>query len=350
MTTPANANDTGEQAPDYHPQPAPDYHPQPTPDCDPGALDDLKCTAKGIAAQAAYNAAHLEALDTARTQYEAARKAYSTARDTAAPLVREAKKQLDKLIEQLDCLIDDPAVVDKLNRAFGRVEEKLEACGDLSDIERRTKEAEDCFADLIQEPTKLTERVTNLQAEIADIATKTGGNPESTDFRRLYAAALVARRHRAAVWRGFPDVNAYMDCICQVLTCMLRGHTAIAELKRRDAVHTCHRESKAEDCERLRSNTVDEVIAEYLKISAAYADKDDGESDRYGDPERDRGEADHERQGDRDDEREQYRSQGDRYQDEDRKQYRGPDDRYRGSDDERDRYLNRAREPETPPR
>src|SRR3712207_3561088 len=191
MTTPAYPNDAGEQAPDYRPPPEPT--------CSPDVLDEFTCAAKGIEAQAAYNAAHLQALDTARNQYKGIRKAYGTAWDAAAPLLKEASKQLGKLIEQLECLIDHPGTVRKLCRAFDRVQDRLERCGDLSgcycrtdcdfegelgdyppeelaaridDIQRRTQEAEACFADLIQEPTKLTERVAAVQAEIADIATK----------------------------------------------------------------------------------------------------------------------------------------------------------------------------------
>jgi hypothetical protein len=299
MTTPAYP-ETGEQAPDYPPAVEPN--------CDPEVLDDYTCAAKGIQEQAAYNAAHLQALDAARTQYKGARKAYGAAWDTARPLLVESRKQLDKLIEQLECLIDKAQTVHRLRRAFDRVEERLEKCGDLSgcycrtdcdyddevrdcpseelaariaDIEGRTKEAEACFADLIQEPTKLTERVTTVRAEIADIATKVSGNPLTTDFVRLYAAALVARRHLMAVQRGFDDVNAYVDCICKVLTCMLKGHAAIAELKRRQAVHNCYRDGKVAACELLKTTTVDEVISEYLKIAVGYAEGED-EPEGYG--------------------------------------------------------------------
>jgi hypothetical protein len=389
MTTPAYPNDSGDPAPDY---PAPAYpspdHPGPEPNCDPDVLDDFACAAKGIAAQAAYNADHLQALDTARTQYNGARKAYGASGDAARPLVREAEKQLSKIIEQVECLIDDARVVRRLRHAFERVEDRLEQCGDqsgcycrtdcdydaevrdsapedlasrIADIERRTKEAEDCFADLIQEPTKLTGRLTAVQAEVADVATKIGGNPETTDFTRLYAAALVARRHLSAVWRGFADVNAYIDCICGLLTCMLKGHAAIAELKRQDAVYQCHRDTEVAACTRLRTNTVDEVIAEYLKASAQYGD---GESADYGDqgPEQQYdgdqpSEAEQGRYGDREGgDRGQYRDSGNRDGGGDRGQYprtgnrpRGPGD-YRGPDDERDRYGDRPRASGSPPR
>ncbi len=350
----------------------PDYRPPPPAECDPKVLDDMRCEAKGIAAQAEYNASKLTALDTARTQYEGARKAYSEAREAATPLVEAAGKQLDKLIDQLVCLLNDSSVTGKLDDAYGKVARRLEDCGDqsgcycrldcdfdewrrcppadvaarIADIEQRTTQAEDCFADLIQEPTRVAERVTAVQAEIKDIETKIAGSPDPATFRRLYAAALVARRHLKAVWRGFADVNEYIDCLCQALTCMLRGHTAIADLKRRLAERKCHKDAEDLACKHLRDNTVEEVLAEYLKIEAGYGDRPPPEQygdrpppEQYGDrppPEQYGDRPPPEQYGDRPPP-EQYGDQGDD---------RG---RYRRREDDRGQYGNRPPETETRP-
>ena len=283
MTSRQYTNDTGETKQGYPPPPT---------DCDPDELDHIKCEATGIEAQAAYIASKKEALATARTAFEGARKTYGKARETAEPLVEAAKKQLDKLVDQLICLIDDTSVTSKLDVAYDVVGRRLDECSDqsgcycqldcdfdemrrcpdaevrarIADIEALTKAAEDCFNDLIQEPTKLAERVTAVQAEITDIQTKIAAAPDPANLRRLYAAALVARRHLKWVWRGFTNVNAYIDCLCQAFSCMLRGHAAIADLKRRLAVAQCHQDADAAACEYLRENTVDEVLAAYLKI------------------------------------------------------------------------------------
>jgi len=68
------------------------------------------------------------------------------------------------------------------------------------------------------------------------------------------------------VWRGFEHTNAYVECLCRALTCQLKGHTAIAVLKGVAAVDECRREAVEEACQRLRDNTVEEVIAEYIRI------------------------------------------------------------------------------------
>ena len=279
---------------------APDEDQGPCPDCDPSLLDDLKCRAKGIQAQAEYNAQKMEELTQARTQFDSARSAYSAARTAAAPIVQELRHQLAQVIDQLKCLVDDDGEIRLLDRAYATIKERLEECGDTSgcyfeddcdfdgdvhdcppediagkiaDIDRRTKAAKAAFVDLIAEPTNLPKRVTDLQAEVNAIVTKMAADPRTVDFKQLYAAALVARRHLAAIWRGFEHVNAYVDCLCAALTCQLKGHTAISVLTGRAAVHKCHREAAEARCEHLRTHTVDEVMAEYIRLRS---------SDHYG--------------------------------------------------------------------
>ncbi|WP_127500922.1 hypothetical protein [Actinoplanes solisilvae] len=301
MTSPANANDTTGQAAARRPAP--------TPECNPRLLDDLKCKAQGVAAQAAYNAAHIDALTQARAAYDAARSAYGKARTTAAPIVAETRHQLTAVIDQLKCLINDRLEVDCLDRAWDAVVDRLRKCGETSgcyftddcdfdddvkdcrpedvparkaDIQRRTEAAEKAFADLIKEPTELATRVAALKTEVAAIAAAMAGDAKTTDFKQLYARALVARRKLSAVWRGFEHTNAYVDCLCCALTCQLKGHTAIAILTGVAAVHACYQASVEEGCRRLRENTVDEVMAEYLRICAPRPDDGYDKPDRPG--------------------------------------------------------------------
>jgi hypothetical protein len=292
---------------------------QPCPECDPGLLDSLPCAAKGIEARAQYNKDHEEALGQARTQYDGARKAYTTARTGASPLVTDARQQLEKLLEQLDCMIGDPHTIKKLERAWKKVRAELKAhdkwgcylttdCNfdddiqdclaedlpsRIADIERRVGEAEDFFTVLTQEPANLTDRVTKAQAGIADIDAKVKAGPAPEDLPELYAAALVAQLHLDVVWGGWRDVNQYMDCLCGALTCSFRGHAAISELTQRLAVEDCRQQSAADYLTQLRENTAQAVMAEYLRVSAAYGDgapqpsnggygEDEPEDDGYG--------------------------------------------------------------------
>ena len=335
--------------------------------CDPGLLDELKCQAKGIQEQAKYNEEHGKELDDARDAFKTARALYNAARSAAAPLVADARRQLEELEERVRCQLDrgDAECIDT---AFGRVVERLNRCGhergcccdgdcdyddDIRDcdpddvpgrlavIEHRTEEAADCFWSLIGEHTvppkpdpsaatpaattpaattpaatapaaaatttpasapataapaagtsapasppdpALPARVKALQDEIAEI-TKAAGDG-SWEPAKLYAAVLVARRHLKNVWRGFADVNEYMECLCQALTCMIKGHAAIGELIRQQAVNQCYRDTWKTACEHLAQNTVEEVLAEYLRVCAESCDED--KPDRGRDKHRDR--------------------------------------------------------------
>ena len=376
------------------------------PCCDPGLLDDLKCKAKGIEEQAKYNADHGKELDDARTAFEAARAAYSKARSEAEPEVAEARRELEELRDRIRCQLDDEEL-ECLDRAFGRIVERLDRCGHergcccdgdcdydddvrecdpddvpgrLAVIECRTKEAADCFWNLIGEHTVVPEpapaalalaaastllrprrllrlllqrlvwrplrrpawrplrqllreprrrvlrqprrrvlltrhphadpalpaRVKALQAEIEAITQATGDG--SWKPSKLYAALLVARRHLHNVWRGFANVNEYMECLCRALTCMIKGHAAIGELTRQAAVNQCHRDCWKAGCKYLGENTVAEVLAEYLRICA---EDDECEPDRDRDRDKDR-HRDRDRPRDRDRDRRRDRDDRDR--------------------------------------
>jgi hypothetical protein len=333
----------------------------------------------------------------------AARAAYNTARSAAEPLVADARRQLEDLEDRVRCQLDDDDV-ECIDRAFGRVVERLNRCGHsrgcccdedcdyddevrdcdpddvpgrLAVIEHRTEEAAECFWSLIGEHTvvpppepappaaaplsgaapaapaaaaaappapspapapaapatppdtplaALPARVKALQDEIEAISKAAADG--SWEPAKLYAAVLVARRHRKDVWRGFADVNEYMECLCQALTCMIKGHAAIGELTRQAAVNQCYRESWKAACKYLEDNTVAEVLAEYLRVCAE--DHDEREPDRDRDRDKDR---------DRDRDRDRYRDRRDRH---DR-----DDDRDRDRDGDRDRRPGPRRDHRT---
>jgi len=267
----------------------------PCADCDPDLLDHLKCRGKGIQAQADYNKAHEDAMSQARTKYDGARSTYGTARSAARPDVDDLRKQLTQVIDQLKCLVDNEYQIRLLDQAFRQVERRLRKCDPnegctfnddcdfddavrdckpedvaavIADIERRAAAAAVVFEDLIAEPTNLSKRVADLKAEVDAIVTKMASDSRSVDFLTLYAAALVARDHLDAIWRGFENVNAYVDCLCRTLTCQIKGYAAVSQLKGLEAVEQCHRDQEAAACQLLQKQTADEVIAEYIRLKS----------------------------------------------------------------------------------
>jgi hypothetical protein len=285
-------------------------------ECDPKQLDDLKCRAKGIKAQSDYNDATLKQLDDNRTAYDAARHAYSEARKTAKPVVERLELTLSGLIDQLDCLVQNSRKIAWLNEAYETVESELrqcypcegctfdddcdfdddvDSCGDddletlIARITLRTAGAQAAFDDLKAEATEIPKRVTKLQADVDKIEgdMKVAG----ADFVALYAAALVARGDQKAIYRGFHNVNDYMDCLCKAFMCVLKGHEAIGRLKGKQAVRQCHDDQRKAHCERLKTQTAEEVIAEYLKLKQRYHrhhEEAEREQERESEQERDR--------------------------------------------------------------
>jgi hypothetical protein len=252
------------------------------PECDLRALDDLKCDAEGMKAQAEYTTGKQADLDARRTKFDGARAAYSDARAAVKDDVREIRHQLTRILDQLRrCLPED--VIRCLDHAWEDVRERLEDCGmpkgccidddcefetscdDVStadlltrkaDYERRVKEAEDCFDQLIKEPDELKQRVAALKAAVEALAKDTTTDPE-----RSYAQALWYWRRLEDIYLGFEHANDYHDCLCQALMCSVKGHRAIAVLVGELAVRDCRYRAEKARCEWLKTHVVDEILA-----------------------------------------------------------------------------------------
>lgn len=263
-------------------------------------LDELRCKAVGVQAQAAYDAGKAPALDDARTRFDAARAAYSDARAAAETQVEQARTQLEGCVDRVTCQLD-AADLECLDRAFAAVVERLESCGNgdgccrpsdhdhdydedvrrcdpddapglIAEITQRTEEATACFERLVKEPDPdLPDRVTAAAAEVQRISDLLGGG--SWKPAEVYASILVARRRLTTIWRGFTTVNDYTECLGQALTDMVKGHSAIGELTRKTAVQTCYQDAWKSACDRLEKDTVAEVLAEYTRLCAGAGGK-----------------------------------------------------------------------------
>ena len=105
------------------------HEPPDDPYCDPDLIDDLKCQAEGIAAQAKYNEETQPALQKAREDYAKARGDYRTARTAATVQVQDLRHQVKQLIERIRCQITQDEVTECLDRAFRHICRRLEKCG-----------------------------------------------------------------------------------------------------------------------------------------------------------------------------------------------------------------------------
>jgi hypothetical protein len=275
--------------------------PPETSGCEPG-VDDLSCVAAGDKAKSAYHDTFAEDLAQAKIDYEETRKAYRTEQHDAAPVVQGLENEIRHLVDRIKCQIEQKRVWRCLDDAFCAVRDEIKCCPTqdlccedpcefpLTDIEnktvtelevliaeyqKRTDAAKQCFTDLKGEPARLKQRVDEAKTEVASITTDLGGEPATLDLKRLYARALVVQWKIKRVWGAFGQVQKFVDCLCQALTCWTKGCQAVYELSGAKAVAECKEQAKQDRCDTLRNETVEQVLAAYDRICAEPECKDE---------------------------------------------------------------------------
>lgn len=290
------------EEPTEHPD-QPDCPPPPpeTSGCEPG-VDDLKCVAAGDRAKAAYHDTFEKDLTQAKIDYETTRKAYRTEQHDGAAIVQGLENEIRHLVERIKCQIEQKRVWRCLDDAFCAVRDELKCCPTaglccedpcefpLKDIENktlaelaalieryqeRTDAAKKCFTDLLGEPAALKARVEAAKAEVASVTTALGGDPATIDLKRLYARALVVQWQIEIVWGPFGQVQKFVDCLCQALTCWTQGGHAVYQLTGARAVAECKEQTKKDRCDTLRTETVEQVLAAYDRLCGNSECKDE---------------------------------------------------------------------------
>lgn len=263
----------------------------PDDDCDPSSIDELRCRATGVAAQAAYNATYQPDLLTARTDYDTTRKAYREARHEAALAAQDMKHQVKHLLERIRCLIEQDRVVRCLDEAYEEVREQLECCEGplgccveeveyddcppkkyrklvrrIQTYQAEVDKAKACFATLVGEPAALKQRVADTKAAIDKVSAALAEDPAKVDLKRVYAEALIARRRVERIWNGYDDVTEFVDCLCRALTSWSKGAEAVSVLTGAKAVAECRRDAAKTWCDALRAKPEDEILAGYDRL------------------------------------------------------------------------------------
>jgi hypothetical protein len=270
--------------------------------CDPQLVEDMACKASGVAAQAAYNATYQALLATARQDYDKTRTEYRSKRHDAMLQVQDMRHQIKHLIERIKCLIEQKRVWRCLDDAYCKIVEELKCCDtatgccadecefDVDDVEsvdcdqlvqliadyqRQTDKAKDCFGKLVLEPAALVQRLADAKAAIDAINAALGADPATTDLKKVYVQAIVAKRDIDRIWNGFDQTHDFVDCLCRALTCWTKGCAAVSVLTGAKAVCDCKQKAKAAHCDRLKTNTVDEILAMYDKLCPPHDDCED---------------------------------------------------------------------------
>jgi hypothetical protein len=260
-------------------------------ECYPARIDDLKCNAAGVAAQAAYNAQYQDELTAAQAKFKEVRDSYRATRHDVALDVQEMRHQTRRVIDRIKCLIKQERVVHCLDEAWEDVHQLLIACWkgdccvkadectfDINECETEAQlkhriakylehaaKAQQRFQTLTEEPAALAQRVTDRKADLDAILAQLAGDPAKTDLKRVYAMALVERHNLSIVWNGFKETSDFVDRLCHALTCWTEGSVAIAVLKGRLAVLECKEQAKKDHCAYIQVHPVDEVLMIYDK-------------------------------------------------------------------------------------
>lgn len=260
--------------------------------CDLSAIDDLSCGAKRIQRQYEVTNESLAQLEDFKAKFTTARTDYGKARDTARTDVTAAGAQLKSVRDQLRCHLGDEQR-SCLERALQKVIDEIQACGGeqggccagpctfdstctdqdtedtlaarISQYRRDTLKNTACFTSLLAEQTALPQRAAKIRADVAQLAADAAADG-TKDYLRLFARVLVADHQLQQVWNGFATVDAYVDCLCTALMCILKGWEALVVLEGALAELQCKDAGKAAACARKKEQTVDEVLAAYAKL------------------------------------------------------------------------------------
>lgn len=262
--------------------------------CDLDEIDALTCTAKRIQKQSEATNESLKILDPRRDAFKAAKNAYTTAWAAAKADVDAATAKLTPLKKELSCRLPEHSrqclveVWEKIkieiracegehgcrrfdcdfNESVSETDTEATLLGRISELRQKATELDTYFGDLVDEQTKLPANAAAAKKLVDTLAADAAADTGEKDSVKLYARAVVAEWTIARVWDGFTSVQNYLDCLCQILTCLLKAWKAIVVLEGAQAELSCKDERKKERCDALVADPVIEILARYAKECA----------------------------------------------------------------------------------
>ena len=154
--------------------------------------------------------------------------------------------------------------------------------GRISELRQKATELDTYFGDLVDEQTKLPANAAAAKKLVDTLATDAAADTGEKDSVKLYARAVVAEWTIARVWDGFTSVQNYLDCLCQILTCLLKVWKAIVVLEGAQAERKLQRRAQKGTLRRAESLTRStEILARYAKECAHPDDKPPRPSPAY---------------------------------------------------------------------
>ena len=140
--------------------------------------------------------------------------------------------------------------------------------GRISELRQKADELDAYFGVLVDEQKKLPANAAAAKKLVDDLATAAAASTGAKDSVRLYARAVVAEWAIANVWDGFTSIQNYLDCLCQILTCLLKVWKAIVALEGARAERKCIDDRQKERCDMLQADPVTKILALYAEERA----------------------------------------------------------------------------------
>ncbi|TRO58519.1 hypothetical protein [Streptomyces sp. IB201691-2A2] len=274
-------------------------------DCDLDAIEHLACSARGIKKRAEVTDASLPQLQEFKKKFDSARTDYATARETAKTDLAAAEETLATVAEHLRCRVTEEQRK-RLKTAVRQVFDEIRKCvggwgcsvGDCDcEFDDGVKESDTVatlaariaqyredvdkaavfFRALADEQTELLARAAKIKADADMLLADTADPAAGKDVVVFWARLLVLRKRAENVWQGFDTVASYMECLCKLLLCVLKGWQTIAILEGAREERICKEESRRAACDRKRDETVAEVMAAYSRLCPPEATTEDDE-------------------------------------------------------------------------
>jgi hypothetical protein len=268
------------------------------------SVEGLACVAKRFEKQSEVAKESFEKLAEYKAKFDTARADYQKARDDVAADVEAAREKLAELIKDIECKLDDTkeqCVKDALHTVKCQIKDCRRPAGccagpcdftgvspteSLEDLAARivkyradVAESEKCFDTLIAHISAIPTWVEALKGEVDAIAAQLTAEAPRKEWDRLYARALIAawKLQDAQLWKGYPTVNAFIDCLCKALECAAKGWEKIVELEGAKAERDCKKDADEKACERKQADMLGEVMKEYVKSCPQPAPDPNGE-------------------------------------------------------------------------
>jgi hypothetical protein len=137
-----------------------------------------------------------------------------------------------------------------------------------AEIARQRKNLADTgarFKHLIGESDTIKQAVADLKTKADGLVTEVTAGVDNGNVVRWFARWLIIAYWATPerIWDGFGSVAAYLDCLCELLKCLVSGWTTVAILEGRKAELDCEYDAKKQACKKKLDDTLHAILDAY---------------------------------------------------------------------------------------